>query len=203
MQNQLVHRMILENTPELSTSERYLSGGGIGRQYHKAVLEKTRIPDKLGQFIDNLEDNLKSGKGLLILGPVGTGKTSCLAIIAKAILALNRHEFNLQSDFVFTSLEDLVNAICTKDYDFTKDCNGTLALMLDDFGREYFPEFAFSTFENMIEFRYANKQSTFITSNLTAESLRENRRFQRIVDRWRECNEVIQISGESMRKSQQ
>ena len=184
---------------------------GVAKHYHQASIKKSRIAENLTGFADHLGENIELGKGMLLLGPVGTGKTSAMVILLKDILGKFGHilssgpEFRILKpdfDILFTNSNKIYNSIFRKDYDFGARCRKARVLMIDDFGREYYHDFPFSEFEDLVEHRYANQLCTFVTSNLTPDELKSNDTYQRVVDRWRECNDIVQISGLSMRKQQ-
>ncbi len=184
---------------------------GVAKRYHQASIKKSRIAESLTGFNDHQQQNIELGKGMLILGPVGTGKTSAMVVILKNILGKFSHEWSSEPgfrirrpdfDILFTNSNKIYNSIFRKDYDFIARCREAKVLMIDDFGREYYHDFPFSEFEDIVEYRYAHMLSTFVTSNLTPDALTNDDNYQRVVDRWRECNEIIQITGPSMRKQQ-
>jgi len=190
--------------------KKYLSDRKVGKRYHDAICEETKIQGELRTFIDNLNGHIKAGRGMVILGAVGTGKTCCLVVLIKALLCKDGYRvlgdaenniIRLDFSIVFTRSSDLFNLICEKKEPFIDKCLNADILMIDDFGQEYDHSFPFSKFEDLVEYRYANQLSTFVTSNLTPDALKNNNKYQRVVDRWRESNIIINISGSSMRKT--
>ena len=217
IQDKSVDQKTSGEQPEKLSSEdyslsvkKYLSIVGVGKRYHDAILKRTKIQNELKTLIDNLDGHIKAGRGMVILGSVGTGKTCCLVVLIKAFLCKNGYrvlgdtENTLRLDFsiVFTRSSDLFNLICEKKEPFIDKCLNANILMIDDFGQEYDHDFPFSKFEDLVEYRYANQLSTFVTSNLTPDALINKNKYQRVVDRWRECNDIIQIIGPSMRRQQ-
>lgn len=187
-----------------------LRKAGIGEKYLYADIEKCRVKDKIRMWFDNFTYNYNTGKGVLLTGPVGTGKTSTLVLMAIGIIRCKGYRFSGRGEDrqvagaslkgIFTSSNAIFSAIFRKKYEFIDNCKKVGSLFIDDFGREYYHDFPFSEFEEIIEYRYANQKPTFVSTNLTRETLTENENFQRVVDRWRECCYVWQIGGDSMRK---
>ena len=189
----------------------------IGTRYHDADIEKCRAKKQLVLYSKNLAENSLSGRGLLILGPVGVGKTCSLVVMLKTILSkyiktetvigFDRERFTT-GQFTyppcrFATINQIFSAIFQKNNELIEQLTRTRFLFIDDFGRGYYHDFPFSAFEELIDFRYANKLPTYITSNQTAALLSEEPKYRRVVDRWRECCTTIQISGSSMRSKKQ
>ena len=151
----------------------YLEKIGIYKRYHK--VEKTRIyiKDEIEKFVNNLEKNIKAGNGMIISGPVGTGKTTILSFIAQ-------ENFKLRNNITMD-----------------EDCD---LLLLDDFGKEYTHDYSLKEFEEFVEIRYAKMKSTIVTTNLTPKQLNELVAYRRIVDRWKDFGQqMVTIQKESQR----
>jgi len=207
-------KKISETLLEKSISEK-LDKLRIGNRYRNSDINKCRSRTDIEKYLENLSDNFSRGKGLLLVGPVGVGKTCSLIVLLKGILKRtarervvtytsdNKTEGTGQIGFastLFATSNKIFNAVFRKDEVFLSALQNVQFLFIDDFGREYFSDFAWSSFEEMIDYRYSNKLCTFVTTNLTAKALAGNEKLGRVVDRWRECCDMIQISGESMRK---
>lgn len=180
-----------------------------------ADLSKCRANKELHKYFENVQEKVLQGKGLILSGPVGVGKTCSLVVIARELLKQSCREIKMMTHseeltptgqytfttILFTSSNRLFRAIFNKDRDLIDYANECRCLIIDDFGREYYHDFPFSEFEEIIDYRYANLKPVYVSTNLSATALNENKNFQRVVDRWRECCDVIQISGKSMRKN--
>jgi len=140
-----------------------------------------------------------SPKGLLLIGDVGCGKTSILAIVFKEyIRRLDRHIQNrFQANIGSKDLPKLVthgqmiNCLrkLQEEDEFTrptipKGLNATV-LLIDDFGRGYDDKskWNLSLQEEFIDYRWKGSRPTFITTNLSPAELRSWRGWERIVDR--------------------
>lgn len=187
----------------------------IGIRYRDSDINRCRARADIEKYLDGLTANYISGKGLLLVGPVGVGKTCSLIVLLMGILKRTAREqmVTYASDnktegtgvvgfpsILFATSNKIFNAVFRKDEVFLAALQNVKFLFIDDFGREYFSDYAWSSFEEMIDHRYSNKLCTFVTTNLTAQDLAGNEKLGRVVDRWRECCDMIQISGESMRK---
>lgn len=175
-----------------------LEHSGIGKHYWQVDESKIQLLDAINVYLNALPDNITAGQGLIISGPPGVGKTSILSYVYQCCewsRLLTDNRYYVRYEFV----PNLFNALTRADTD--ADCyERPDLLLLDDFGREYQNDFAMSRFEALIEHRYANGKPVIVTTNLSSKRLAENDRWERIIDRWRECCQLLQISGESMRK---
>lgn len=186
---------------------------GFGSEYHDALLKKCRIQKNIEAYIDALEQNLENGLGLVLIGPYGCGKTSIMAIIAKAVWHRHnvrygqRHQdgspiwthWDCEKKVMYKTATDIYKTIFQKDFESLRSCYEADVLFIDDFGHEYFHDFPFAEFKNIIEHRHAQHRATIIATNLTAEKLRENQDYKYVVERWRQNYLTLQIEGPSMR----
>jgi len=205
--------MISPELLEKSISER-VKCLGVGERYAGAELSRCRIQDALKKYLLDIEKNFKDGRGLLVAGPVGVGKTSALVVVLKVILKATAWRQGIRyfgegeteyagpvffKSCAFTTSNKIFNAVFNKEYDFLDTLRTSEFLFIDDFGREHWTDYAFAAFEDLIDFRYANKKPMYITTNLPAKELLSNSKCLRVSDRWKECCEWLQITGDSMR----
>ena len=190
-----------------------VQGIGFGRIYLRVnpdrIYPKKEIMAKIEQIN---KSGCMSSSGALICGPLGTGKTSILSYIAFRLI---KERVQPSDQFGYTGYPQWKTSIKIKfiptgelfDLFFDKDKETINAfrdcpiLFLDDFGREYQTDFPLSRFENFIEHRYADLLLTFITTNIAPDDLADNRKWSRIVDRFRDKKwmDIITIKGKSMR----
>jgi len=174
---------------------------GIGKHYWRVDKSKFQADARcaITTYLDELFDNADSGRGLIISGPPGVGKTSILSYIYQHCVWSNllvHSRYSIRYEF----MPKLFNALTRADVDMSQYERPDI-LLLDDFGREYQNDFAMSRFEALVEHRYANGKTVIVTTNLSRERLAHTDKWERIVDRWRETCDLLQIGGESMRKS--
>lgn len=151
------------------------------------------------QYVDNLETNLKSGKGLILRGPAGTGKTSIAVSILKEVLALKRGCMMIS----MPSLLDIMLTLSKGDrvafLNYEQKLRNIPLLLLDDFGAEYSKsDWVVSKVESVIIDRYNRMKPIILTTNYS-ETWTEKNYSQRVYDRLRGEYAVAIFNGESHR----
>jgi len=167
----------------------------IGIHYLKNFDEKRiRDRDKLDKKI---EEMFETGRGIILFGDVGVGKTTDLVYIIKRIYR-EQGDYNDRDDpdipIAFYFMRNLFNIL-------HQGGKATIRkyVILDDWGREYATDFSFSQFEGFIEEIYGKEIRLVITTNLTKEQFLNRDGWLRITDRVREMCAVLEIPGKSMR----
>lgn len=161
----------------------------------------------------NPEDN---GRGIVLSGNVGCGKTHLLAaIMNKLIDNLEVHEvyadkfaedenaYRLTSPYLFLSSINLLDGI-RKTYndpdapDIVSKCKQVNVLFIDDIGAEKPNEWVREQIFSIIDERYNQFRPTLFTTNLTAMEL-QDKLGARTVDRIRDMCDFITIAAKSHR----
>lgn len=137
------------------------------------------------------------GHGLLILGPIGTGKSSAAALVCKEAA-------RLEKSIRWSYVPDLCDAIAQNAVGREKEIKLQAAadlLVWDDFGVRDLADWEIGYLDQIVEARYRQRKPMIVTSNWLADDLRGDARLARMVDRWRErvCSNVAILTGESMR----
>lgn len=150
----------------------------------------------VNEYAADLKANLKAGRGLILKGPVGTGKTS-LAI------ATMRRAMDLKFTCFFIPMVSLLDTIFTmrdteEKYRFEQRIRNTNLLVLDDLGAEYDQQWVLAKVDSIVTERYNRLRSTIITTNLGHNDLM-NRYNKRILDRLDSTCRVINFDGKSLR----
>lgn len=189
--------------------ERWMMQCGVGERYWDSSDDRLRESTEIIAYMEQLPENIRQGRGLLILGPLGVGKTSALALIARSCY---QSGYKCWYTTVTKLIQHLLRASGMKTVQqaygmergqpYQVDPKIWPLLLLDEFGSAYENPYAMAAFEDYIGWRYDHKLATCVAANLTAQALRENAHYARMVDRWRETSTVIQVGGKSMRRDQ-
>jgi DNA replication protein DnaC len=158
--------------------------------------------DAIRGFTDELGENLRAGRGIWLMGDVGTGKTTLAMLVSR---------FALEAGYTVAiySLPRLLSRI-RRTYDaeageqsyldFFERLTSVDLLHLDDLGAEKSSDWVLEQLYAIVNERYETKRSVVVTTNLQEPELREQIG-ERTVSRLAEiCDQyVIPLYGEDLR----
>ena len=182
---------------------------GLGKRFRQRTFEnyvcttpdQQRCYDSVKKYADTFTERLQDGKGLLMIGSIGTGKTHLAAAVANQVLTAG-------VPVIFkTSIDLLTDIRSTYDTDTQEskvvDTYGTVELLvLDDLGKEKVTAWAASMIFSIINARYERMLPTIITTNHgcaeLASALGDDRtRAEAIVSRIQEtCVTIVMAWGD-------
>lgn len=159
-----------------------------------------KLSGAMKKYVENFADFKKDGKGLLLYGTVGTGKTYYAACIANALIEEGY-------DVLMTNFARLTNSIqgtFEGKNEFIDSLQRYTLLIIDDLGAERKSEFMQEQVFAIIDARYRSGKPFIITTNLTADEIKnpQDVGYARIYDRILERCFPISVSGESRRKKE-
>lgn len=149
-------------------------------------------------YVKNFDQFRREGKGLLLCGVVGTGKSHIAACVANALLSDEKK-------VLMTNFVNIVNAL-QKDFqgrtEYIDSLNRYALLIIDDLGVERQSEFMQENVYNIINERYNSGLPMIITTNLTFEEVKNPTDIgkARIYDRILERCHPIEVKGKSFRR---
>jgi DNA replication protein DnaC len=151
------------------------------------------------RYVAAVQDNLDRGRGLWILGDVGTGKTTLAMLVSKAALAAGRsvaiYSLPRLLGVMRESIEspggllDLLDRLTTVDL-----------LHIDDLGAENRTDWVLEQLYSIVNARYEAQRAMILTTNLKFEELIAQlgeRTVSRLVEI---CGELIPLYGEDRRR---
>ncbi len=165
---------------------------GFGPRYDDPDPERVPIRDLIDDYLADWPANLANGRGLLISGGVGVGKTMTLAYLALRLYDGGYTDVDCQ---FAPSLFDKLH----RDAAMTRHFAGVGLLMIDDLGVEYRGDWAMARFAELVEFRHSSLAPVVVTTNLSTDSLLHQPELGRIIDRWRQSCSALTLAGESQR----
>lgn len=136
--------------------------------------------------------------GLLLYGPVGTGKSFYAAAIANYLL---EHGYTA----AMTNFTEMVNAIMDRSVDSQRYVSHLMRkdlLIFDDMGVERDTEFMQEQVTAFIDARYKSGRPLIVTTNISMEEIKKPKdlTYRRMYDRLLEICHPVKVDGKSRRR---
>ena len=148
------------------------------------------------EYIYRLSKYVQSGTGLMLVGPVGTMKTTMAIAVLREYVDAHGAGYFIP---MVSLLDNLSQSRERHDNSLEIRIRQTPLLVLDDLGAEYDHTWVQAKVDAIITERYNRLRATIVTSNLSAKDIRD--RYQlRIFDRLRATNKLIAFRGTSLRE---
>ena len=159
--------------------------------------ESAKLTAAMQRYVDNFADMERHGKGLLLYGSCGTGKTYAACEVANALI--DRGVTVLVTNFA-RLINDLQGNFERQAY--IDGLNYYRLLVIDDLGVERNTEYAKEQVYNIIDGRYRAGMPMIITTNLSMDKMSKPDDMDnlRIYDRILERCYPIKVDGVSRRK---
>lgn len=160
-------------------------------------LANERITKAMQRYVDNFAELRKIGKGLLLYGSIGTGKTYAACEVANALIDKGYPVYVTNFSRVLNTLQGTFEK-----QDFIDELNRYQLLVIDDLGIERETAFAKEQVFNVIDARYRAGLPMIITTNLTIDDIKKPQNIgdSRIYDRILEKCFPIEVTGQSRRR---
>lgn len=156
-----------------------------------------KIMEAARKYALKFDEFRKQGKGLLLFGTVGTGKTYAAACIANALI--DRGIPVLMTNFA--RIANTVGGMWEGKQEYYDSLNKFPLLILDDLAAERKTEYMSEIVFNVIDARYRAGLPLIITTNLTAEELKHpsDISYQRTFSRLLEMCLPVEVKGKDKR----
>lgn len=167
--------------------------------FEKDEEQNSKVSNVAKNYAENFGEMMKRGKGLLFYGDVGTGKTFYAACIVNALI-------DKGIPCLITNFSRLVNTISGM-YDGKQEYIDRLnrfdLLVIDDLAAERDTEYMNEIVYNIIDSRYRAGLPTIITTNLSAEEIKNPAEIgkQRTYSRLLEMCIPVEVKGKDRRKA--
>ena len=149
---------------------------------------------KCQAFVDHWDEIKEQNTGLLMSGPVGTGKTYAAACIANALI-------DRGIPVLMTNFPTILSTSTFEMNELVRQAMEYDLIIVDDLGVERDTEYSSETVYQFIDARYRCGKPMIVTTNLSLKDLRvqDGLRYKRIYDRVLEMCVPMVFTGESRR----
>ena len=151
------------------------------------------------RYVENFAQMRADGKGLLLFGDVGVGKTFLAACIVNALISQGIPCLMTN----FARLTNTLGGMFEGKQEYIDKLNGFPLVMIDDLGAERDTEYVGEIVHNIIDSRCREGLPLIVTTNLTGEELANPRdmRKRRIYSRLLEMCIPVKFEGEDRRQA--
>lgn len=156
-----------------------------------------KMTGAMQNYVQHFNEFRKQGKGLLLFGDVGTGKTFLAACVANALI--DRGVPALVTNFA--RISNTLQGMFEGRQEYLDSLNNFPLLVLDDLSTERQTEYMLEIVYNVIDARYRAKLPLIVTTNLTREELMNpaDIRYKRVFSRLFEMCTPIEVAGKDRR----
>ena len=152
-------------------------------------------------FVDELDENLESGRGLWLMGDVGTGKTSLAMLVSKAALELGRSVAIYSLPRLLARIRRTYDADAGEQsyLEFFERLTAVDLLHIDDLGAEKRSDWVLEQLYALVDERYESQRAVLVTTNLDQAELEEQigaRTVSRLVEI---CGDPVCLFGDDRR----
>lgn len=161
-----------------------------------------KMSDAMERYAEMFEDFKKESKGLLLYGPVGTGKSYYAASIANRLI--DKGVPVIMTDF--STLINNLQGMFEGKQEYISNLNRYPLLIIDDLGIERKTEYVVEIVYNVINSRYKSGLPFIITTNISPEEIKKpqdvaySRIYDRILERCFPVEVKVDVAGGSRRR---
>lgn len=157
-----------------------------------------KITGIMQRYVDNFQELRKQGKGLLLHGNVGTGKTYAACEVANALIDKGYPVLVTN----FARITNTIQGMYEGKQDYIDSLNEFQLLVIDDLGAERESAYMQEMVYNIIDSRYRAGLPMIITTNISIEQIKktDNMERMRIYDRILERCFPVEVKGVSRRR---
>lgn len=177
----------------------------IPRRYRDVAFERPPVIDMdrdvvraTRDFTDSIDEQLRAGRGLWFMGPVGTGKTTLAMLVSRAALEAGRSVAIYSLPRLLNEIRDIHRAERSH-IDLLDRLTAVDLLHVDDVGAERTNEWVLEELYSIVNSRYEEQRSIVITTNIDDHDALCEQIGARTVSRLTEMCQEMLLSGEDRR----
>ena len=186
--------------------------GVIPRRYRDLSFDRPPITAPIGAlnapvlrdvraFAEGIEEKIEEGRGLWLMGPTGTGKTSLAMLVSKAALEAGRTAAIYSLPSLLSRIRRTYDADPNEDsyLEFIGRLTSVDLLHIDDLGAEKSSDWVLEQLYSIVNERYETQRSILVTTNLEHHELEEQigpRTVSRLVEI---CGDPLPLAGDDLR----
>ena len=183
--------------------------GRIPRRYQDVSFDRPPVSDiariapeqirVIRRYVQTIEANIDAGKGLWLVGDVGTGKTTLAMLVSRAALQAGRSVAIYSLPRLLNLIRETIDSDVGK-LDFLDRLAAVDLLHIDDLGVENKTDWVLEQLYSIVNARYEAQRAILATTNLTPEKLSEQigpRTVSRLVEI---CGDPLPLFGEDRRR---
>lgn len=142
----------------------FTAGSYIGYTFESCDERNPKEVNAAKAYVENFAAFAAEGRGLLLFGDVGGGKTYIAASIANALMEKGRR-------VIMRTVSDLIYAMQDRGNPLASSMMGCDLLIIDDYGAERDTEWSKEGLYRVVDGRYASRRPMLISTNLTTGEL--------------------------------
>ena len=193
-----------EYEERMHTVNRLKDASMMASKFRDACFSKYKVrPENRNQvklawnYVKRFHEMKEKNQGLLLYGPVGTGKSYTAACIANALMEQS-------VTVVMTSFVKILQDIQSvgNEANYIQILNSASLLIIDDLGAERNTDYALEKVYNIIDSRSRTDKPMILTTNLELSDMLEctDIRYKRVYDRIFETCYPVEMKGKSFRE---
>lgn len=183
--------------------------GRLPKRYRGVSFERAPVPDiervapgqvhMVRAYVGEVSANLDAGRGLWLMGDVGTGKTTLAMIVSKAAIASGRSV----AIYSLPRLLNLIRGAIETDggmLGFLDRLTSVDLLHIDDLGAENTTDWVLEQLYSIVNTRYEDQRAMIVTTNLQYEDLLEQLGERTVSRLIAICGDGIPLYGQDDRR---
>lgn len=159
------------------------------------------VVDEVRAYVEDLDGRLSEGRGLWLMGDVGTGKTTLAMLVSRSALEAGRTVAIYSLPRLLARIRRTYDAEAGEDsyLQFFERLASVDLLHIDDLGAEKRSDWVLEQLYAIVNERYETQRAIMVTTNLDQPALEEQigpRTVSRLVE---VCGDPLPLFGEDMR----